>query len=155
MMKDMIMKVSRTITAGAFALASLGAVEAEGLRPVQSQTVDLGDLSGVAYYTVKRDGFHVVATLAQQGEDGAPLRVEIVLAPGQRVTFSTPRRVAKGLTRSKSADGTTECWCAGWRSSTECGSSGCCKLGMGTPARRPFFGETGLRCWNVSIRATR
>jgi hypothetical protein len=96
MMKDMIMKVSRTLMAAAFALSSLGAVEAEGLRQIQSQTVDLGDLSGVAYYTAESDGFHVVATLAQQGEDAAPLRVETVLAPGQRVTFSTPRGLGAG-----------------------------------------------------------
>jgi hypothetical protein len=96
MMKDMIMKVSRTLLAAAFALASLSAAEAEGLRPIQSQTVDLGDLSGVAYYTVERDGFHVVATLAPQGEDAAPLRVETVLAPGQKITFSTPRGPGSG-----------------------------------------------------------
>ena len=90
------MKIYRTLIAATFALASLGAVQAEGLRPVQSQTIDLGDLSGVAYYTVERDGFHVAATLAQPGEDGAPVRVETVLAPGQRVTFSTPRGMGAG-----------------------------------------------------------
>jgi hypothetical protein len=90
------MKVRRTLIAAAFALASFSAVEAEGLRPIQSQAIDLGDLSGVAYYTVERDGFHVVATLAQQGEDAAPVRVETILAPGQKVTFSTPRGLGAG-----------------------------------------------------------
>jgi hypothetical protein len=91
MMKDLIMNFYRTLAAAAFALASLSAVEAEGLKPIQSQAIDLGGLSGVAYYTVESDGFHVVATLAQAGEDGAPVRVKSVLAPGQSVTFSTPR----------------------------------------------------------------
>ena len=95
-MKEMIMKIHCSIIAAAFALASLGVVQAEGLKPIESQAVDLDDLSGVAYYTVERDGFHVVATLAQQGEDGAPVRVETVLAPGQSVTFSTPRGVGAG-----------------------------------------------------------
>jgi hypothetical protein len=90
------MKIYRTLIAATFALASLSAVQAEGLRPIQSQTIDLGDLSGVAYYTVERDGFHVVATLAQPGEDGAPVRVETVLAPHQKVTFSTPRGAGAG-----------------------------------------------------------
>ena len=90
------MKIYRTLMAAAFALASLSAVEAEGLRPIQSQTIDLGDLSGVAYYTIERDGFHVVATLAQPGENGAPVRIETVLAPGQKVTLSAPRGVGDG-----------------------------------------------------------
>ena len=90
------MKIYRTLIAATFALASLSAVQAEGLRPIQSQAIDLGDLSGVAYYTVERDGFHVVATLAQQGEGAGPVRVETVLAPGQRVTFSTPRGMGAG-----------------------------------------------------------
>ena len=95
-MKEMIMKIHCSIIAAAFALASLGVVQAEGLKPIEGQAVDLGNLSGVAYYTVERDGFHIVATLAQQGEDGAPVRVETVLAPGQSVTFSTPRGVGAG-----------------------------------------------------------
>lgn len=87
------MKLRSTLMAAALALASFNAAEAQTLGPIQSQTIDLGDLYGVAYYTVESDGFHVVATLAQQGEDGAPVRVETVLAPNQKVTFSTPRRV--------------------------------------------------------------
>ena len=64
---------------------------AERLKPVQAHGIDLGAASGVAYYTVERDGFRVVATLAQEGQDGAPVRVEAVLAPGQSVVLSTPR----------------------------------------------------------------
>ena len=45
-----------------------------------------------AYYTVERDGFRVVATLAQ-GEFGAPVRFEAVLLPGQSVVLSTIRVV--------------------------------------------------------------
>ena len=86
------MTIRRTILAAALALASIGsAAHAEGLKPAQGQNIDLGAVSGIAYYTVERDGFRVVATLAQEGQDGAPVRVEAVLAPGQSVVLSTPR----------------------------------------------------------------
>jgi hypothetical protein len=44
---------------------------------------------GHAYYTVEPDSFHVVATLAQHGKYGIPLRVQSVLNAGQRVEFLT------------------------------------------------------------------
>jgi hypothetical protein len=82
------MSIRNLIFAVAFGVASLGAARADGLRPIQGQSVDLGEISGIAYYTVERDGFHVVATLAQ-GEAGTPIRVVSVLAPGQRLVLST------------------------------------------------------------------
>ena len=59
-------------------------MEAEG------RSIDLGQVAGIAYYTVERDGFRVVATLAQ-GAAGMPVRVEAVFAPGQSMVLSTPR----------------------------------------------------------------
>ena len=85
------MSIRNLLFAVAFGVASLGAARADGLRPIQGKSVDLGEISGIAYYTVERDGFHVVATLAQ-GEAGTPIRVVSVLAPGQRVVFSTPQQ---------------------------------------------------------------
>ncbi len=76
--------------AAALALAVVGPIQAEGLKPIQGQGIDLGAVSGVAYYTVERDGFRVIATLAQ-GEDATPVRFEATLAPGQSVLLSTPR----------------------------------------------------------------
>jgi hypothetical protein len=84
------MTTFRTILAAASVLASICAAQADGLRPIEGRSIDLGELSGVAYYTIERDGFRVVATLAE-GEDGTPVRVEVVLAPGQSVVLSTPR----------------------------------------------------------------
>ena len=84
------MTTYRTMLAAAFALASIGATHADGLRPIEGRSIDLGKLSGVAYYTVEREGFRVVATLSE-GEAGTPVRVEVVLAPGQSVVLSTPR----------------------------------------------------------------
>ena len=86
------MSIRHTILAATLALPFVGPASAEGLQPVQAQGIDLGAVSGVAYYTVERDGFRVVATLAQQGEDAtAPVRFEAVLAPSQSVVLSTPR----------------------------------------------------------------
>ena len=85
------MSIRSTLLAAAFTLASLGAAHANGLRPIEGRSIDLGDVSGVAYYTVEPDGFRVVVTLAQ-GEAGTPIRFISVLAPGQRVVLSTPQQ---------------------------------------------------------------
>jgi hypothetical protein len=85
------MTIRQTTLAAAFALAAIGPARTEGLKPLQGQVIDLGDVSGVAYYTVERDGFRVVATLAKKDEDAVPVRVVAVLAPDQSLTLSTPR----------------------------------------------------------------
>ena len=79
-----------SILAAAFSLAAVTAARADGLRPIEGRTIDLGHVSGVVYYTVEHDGFRVVATFAQ-GETGTPVRFEALLAPGQSVVLSTPR----------------------------------------------------------------
>ena len=84
------MSIRSILLAAAVTLASLGAAQAEGARPIEARSIDLGEVAGVAYYTVERDGFRVVTTLAQ-GEAGIPVRVVTVLAPGQSLTLSTPR----------------------------------------------------------------
>ena len=85
------MSIRNSLVAAAFGLASLGSAHAESLRPIDAKSIDLGEVSGVAYYTVERDGFRVVTTLAQ-GETGTPIRVVSVLTPGQKVVLSTPRQ---------------------------------------------------------------
>jgi len=84
------MTIHRTILAAAFTLASTGAAHADELQPLQARSIDLGEMAGVAYYIVERDGFRLVAILAQ-GVTGTPVRFETVLAPGQSVVLSTPR----------------------------------------------------------------
>jgi hypothetical protein len=93
------MSIRSLLVAAAFALAPLQAIHAEGLLPINAKSIDLGEVSGVAYYTVERDGFHVVTTLAQ-GVAGTPIRVVSVLAPGQRVAFSTPQQGALEISRN-------------------------------------------------------
>ena len=84
------MNIKQTSLAAALALLSLGSAHAEGLQPFQGQVIDLGDVSAVAYYTVERDGFRVIATLAKKAEDAVPVRVVATLAPDQSLTLSTP-----------------------------------------------------------------
>jgi hypothetical protein len=60
------------------------------MKPMSAESIDLGTMSGVAYYTVEAEGYHVVATLAHR-DSGAPIRLEAVLSSGQTLTLSTPR----------------------------------------------------------------
>src|SRR5258705_7589607 len=83
------MSIRSMFVAAASALASLEAAHADGLRPIDAKSIDLGEVSGVAYYTVERDGFHVVTTLAQ-GMAGTPIRASSPLAPGPGEAFLTP-----------------------------------------------------------------
>ena len=84
------MTIPRTILVAAFALAFTGTAHAGDLAPFEAQSIDLGGVSAVAYYTVEHDGFRVVVVLAQ-GETGTPVWFETLLAPGQSVVLSTPR----------------------------------------------------------------
>ena len=68
------MSIRSTLLAAAFTLTTLAAAQANGLRPIEGRSINLGDVSGVAYYTVEPDGFRIVTTLAQDG-NADPLRV--------------------------------------------------------------------------------
>ncbi|MBV9065318.1 MAG: hypothetical protein JO141_28620 [Bradyrhizobium sp.] len=95
-------RIRRALFATAVTLAFVGPAHADGLRPVDAKSIDLGGVSGVAYYTPERDGFRVVTTLAE-GEAGTPIRVVSILAPGQRVVLSTPTQPA-GIEISREGD---------------------------------------------------
>ena len=78
------------------ATASLPARAAE-LRPMQGMSLQLGELHGIAYYTVEDAGYSVVATLA--GQDGTPVRFSSTLLSGQQVVVSIPgHRGSQGQT---------------------------------------------------------
>jgi hypothetical protein len=96
------MSIRSTLLAATVVLASFGAAHAEGLKPIAGRSIHLGDMSGVAYYTVEPAGFRVVTTLAK-GETGTPIRYVSLLTPGQRVVLSTPAR-ADVLEISRSGD---------------------------------------------------
>jgi hypothetical protein len=93
------MSIRSSFLLAVLTFASLGAAHTKALRPIEGQSINLGDVSGVAYYTVEPDGFRVVTTLAQ-GEAGTPIRFVAVLAPGPRHPHS------------KSAEKAMNCWSA-------------------------------------------
>lgn len=84
------MSIRSKILAAAFIIAAFGPARADSTQPIKAQSIELGEVFGVAYYTVEREGFRVVTTLAQ-GETGTPVRMVVVLAPGQSVTLSSLR----------------------------------------------------------------
>ncbi|MCJ2107217.1 hypothetical protein MKK70_17870 [Methylobacterium sp. E-041] len=83
---------SRTIALAAIVAltAGLGSAGAAEIKPAAAGSVDLGTLSGVAYYTAEPKGYRVVVTLAPRAAAPA-VRFETVLADDQSVTLSTPR----------------------------------------------------------------
>jgi hypothetical protein len=76
---------------GALTFAASVAHAAE-LKPFEAKSLRLGDYTGVAYYTVERDGYRVITTLAA-GESGTPIRMVATLVQGQRAIVSVPRGV--------------------------------------------------------------
>jgi len=73
----------------ALSVIALSSVRPDDLRPHQAHTVNLGNFTGVAYYTAEGDGYRVVTTLGQS-ESGSPVRFVAVLLPNQKVTISVP-----------------------------------------------------------------
>jgi hypothetical protein len=65
---------------------------AEELRPIQAKSLPLGDVNGIAYYTVQGEAYHVIATLGGAGQ--TPVRFESALLPGQTIVLSIPGNAA-------------------------------------------------------------
>jgi hypothetical protein len=69
-------------------LAGAGALRAEELPPYAGMALQIGDMKGVAFYTLQEEGYHVIAILAAR--PGSPVRFESMLSPGQKMTISAP-----------------------------------------------------------------
>ena len=113
------MSIRSMLVAAAFAVASLAAAHADGLRPIDAKSIDLGEVSGVAYYTVERDGFHVVTTLAQGGRERRS--VSCLFLHRVRVWLSQLRT---RQVRSKSAGTATACSSTRRNRDLRCGPPG-------------------------------
>ena len=85
------MRIKILTMAASLGLAALGPAMAGELKPAESHGINLGGVAGDAYYTVRQDGYHVVATFTQRDGSRTPVRFQTILTPGQSVTFSTPR----------------------------------------------------------------
>ena len=86
------------LLAAVAAVTVASALHADPLKPVQAEKVDLGALSGVAYYTAEPNGHRLVVTL-QAHETGTPFRFVATLTPGQAVTLSIARNVGEPAPR--------------------------------------------------------
>ena len=75
-------------------LSIAGSVQASELEPIAGLSIKLGDVMGTAYYTVEKDGYHVVATVAS-GEVATPVRFMATLLSGQKVNLSVPGAVGQ------------------------------------------------------------
>jgi hypothetical protein len=85
------MNISTIALAAALGLSLAGIAHANDLGPVENQAIDLGTVTGDAFYTVQPDGYHVTATLGTV----VPLRFQAVLASGQALSVSTPRALGE------------------------------------------------------------
>jgi hypothetical protein len=77
-----------TLTSILIVVAVSSTAPAEKLYQIQAKSLRLGDVSGVAYYTVQGQSYRLVVTLA--GQSGSPVRFESALLPGQKVSVSMP-----------------------------------------------------------------
>lgn len=84
----------KAFTAFAGTLMMCSAASAAELQPIAAHSIHMGDVNGIAYYTVEADGFRVVTTLSA-GEQGQPVRFIATLLPGQSTTISVPRDVGQ------------------------------------------------------------
>jgi hypothetical protein len=75
-------------------LAMSGTAAASELAPGNGRTLHLGGFDGIVYYTVERDGYLVVATLASRAKT-PPIRFVATLAPGQSMMISVPQAVGE------------------------------------------------------------
>lgn len=76
------------LAALAAAVGLVTTAQAAELVAYRGQSLDLGAVNGVAYYTVEKSGYRIVATLADA--DSKAVRFEAVLAPGQSMVVSSP-----------------------------------------------------------------
>ncbi len=89
------MKFDYVVLAAFLAIGIPGIAKAEGANVPKGQSIDLGTVSGNAYYLPEPSGFHVVATLAPNDSEGTPVRIEAILSDGQGIKVSTPGQVGR------------------------------------------------------------
>ncbi|PLT92986.1 hypothetical protein BMJ34_00575 [Sinorhizobium medicae] len=75
-------------------LAMTGVAAASELAPGNGHSIHLGGFNGAVYYTVEKDGYRVVATLAS-GAEAQPIRFVSTLEPGERLTISVPQAMGQ------------------------------------------------------------
>ena len=85
-------RTARAALAAALILAAAApapAEEARMTRPIEAGSLHEGPLDMVAYWTPRGDAYELVATFAPKA-GGAPLRIVMALAEGDRAAFALP-----------------------------------------------------------------
>ncbi|NRP73258.1 hypothetical protein ILFOPFJJ_04157 [Ensifer psoraleae] len=86
--------MTRRTTFAVALLATTSVATASDLAPGNGHSIHLGRLDGAVYYTVEKDGYRVVATVAS-GAEAQPIRFVSTLGPGQRLMISVPQAVGQ------------------------------------------------------------
>lgn len=87
--------MTRRFTAFATALLAMtGVAAASELAPGNGHSIHLGRFDGAVYFTVEKDGYRVVATLAS-GAEAQPIRFVSTLGPGERLMISVPQAIGQ------------------------------------------------------------
>jgi hypothetical protein len=84
----------KTLAAVGVLTFAASVAHAAELKPFEAKSLRLGDYTGVAYYTVEKDGYRVITSLAA-GESGTPIRMVATLVQGQTAMISVPRGVGE------------------------------------------------------------
>ena len=87
-------RIARLVACAVAMTVVSGGVYADSIKPIEGKRIDLGTFGGIAYYTIKPDGYQLVITLSPY-EGETPIRFIATLAPGQSVTLSTPRKLGE------------------------------------------------------------
>jgi len=88
------MRMSVTLISALAGFCVAGSAHASELEPMAGLSIELGDVLGAAYYTVEKDGYQVVATVAS-GANATPVRFVTTLTSGQRTMLSVPRAIGE------------------------------------------------------------
>jgi hypothetical protein len=88
--KEQIVSKTVALSTAVAGLLVADAAQAAELDALVAKSIKLGDLVGIAYYTVEQTGYQVVATVSS-GAKAPPVRFISTLLAGQKAVLSVPR----------------------------------------------------------------
>jgi hypothetical protein len=92
--RSMTMRMIAMLLSALAVTVVTGSAHAAELAPIEGFSIKIANVTGTAYYTVEKDGYQVVATLAS-GEEATPIRFVATLLGGQKVMVSVPRAIGQ------------------------------------------------------------
>ena len=147
------MLIRSTLLAATLSLAPLGTVHADSVQPMHAQTIDLGEVTGVAYYTVEERWLPCRHDPRAGRERNAGARCEQSRPwPEHRAVHGARNRRRSGRDRDQPSR-PTPCWSAR-RQQLRTDLRGTCQwTPSATTARRPQTGTLPVSrpwlCWPI------